>query len=71
MNFALTESQSGSDMIKMYSRAKINTDGNWTISGSKARVSLATEAGIYFTLFVTSDAPRHKHMAMIAISADA
>lgn len=70
-NFALTEPQSGSDPMKMYTRATINDDGTWTISGAKAWVSLATEADIYFTVVKTSDAPGHKDMAMIAIPADA
>ena len=70
-NFALTEPQSGSDPMKMYTRATINSDGIWTISGAKAWVSLATEADIYFTVVKTSDAPGHKDMAMIAIPADA
>ncbi|MGD1884426.1 MAG: acyl-CoA dehydrogenase family protein [Paracoccaceae bacterium] len=70
-NFALTEPQSGSDPVKMYTRATINGDGTWTISGAKAWVSLANEADIYFTVVKTSDAPGHKDMAMIAIPADA
>ncbi|MEO0567588.1 MAG: acyl-CoA dehydrogenase family protein [Pseudomonadota bacterium] len=70
-NFALTEPQSGSDPMKMYTRATINGDGTWTINGAKAWVSLATEADIYFTVVKTSDAPGHKDMAMIAIPADA
>jgi alkylation response protein AidB-like acyl-CoA dehydrogenase len=70
-NFALTEPQSGSDPMQMYTRATINDDGTWTISGSKAWVSLAGEADIYFTVVKTSDAPGHKDMAMIAIPADA
>lgn len=70
-NFALTEPQSGSDPVQMYTRANINGDRTWTISGSKAWVSLATEADIYFTVVKTSDAPGHKDMAMIAIPADA
>ncbi|MEM6481133.1 MAG: acyl-CoA dehydrogenase family protein, partial [Pseudomonadota bacterium] len=69
-NFALTEPQSGSDPMKMYTRATINGDGTWTVTGSKAWVSLATEADIYFTVVKTSDAPGHKDMAMIAIPAD-
>lgn len=70
-NFALTEPQSGSDPMQMYTRATINGDGTWTISGSKAWVSLAGEADVYFTVVKTSDAPGHKDMAMIAIPADA
>ncbi|WP_375230118.1 acyl-CoA dehydrogenase family protein [Roseobacter sp. S98] len=70
-NFALTEPQSGSDPMKMYTRATINGDGTWTISGSKAWVSLAGEADIYFTVVKTSDVPGHRDMAMIAIPADA
>lgn len=70
-NFALTEPQSGSDPMTMYSRAVINGDGTWTINGAKAWVSLAEEADIYFTVVKTSDAPGHKDMAMIAIPADA
>ena len=70
-NFALTEPQSGSDPMQMHTRATVNDDGTWTISGSKAWVSLATEADVYFTVVKTSDAPGHKDMAMIAIPADA
>ncbi|MEO0743992.1 MAG: acyl-CoA dehydrogenase family protein [Pseudomonadota bacterium] len=70
-NFALTEPQSGSDPMKMYTRATINGDGTWTISGAKAWVSLATVADVYFTVVKTSDAPGHTDMAMIAIPADA
>ncbi|CUH61326.1 acyl-CoA dehydrogenase family protein [Thalassobacter stenotrophicus] len=70
-NFALTEPQSGSDPMQMYTRATINGDGTWTISGKKAWVSLACEADVYFTVVKTSDAPGHKDMAMIAIPADA
>ena len=70
-NFALTEPQSGSDPMQMYTRATINGDGTWTISGAKAWVSLASEADVYFTVVKTSDAPGHKDMAMIAIPADA
>ena len=69
-NFALTEPQSGSDASNMYSRAVINDDGSWTISGSKAWVSLADEADVYLTVVKTSDAPGHKNMAMIAIPKD-
>jgi alkylation response protein AidB-like acyl-CoA dehydrogenase len=70
-NFALTEPQSGSDPGTMYSRAVINDDGTWTISGAKAWVSLADEADIYFTVVKTTDAPGHKDMAMIAIPKEA
>jgi alkylation response protein AidB-like acyl-CoA dehydrogenase len=70
-NFALTEPQSGSDPMKMYTRATINGDGTWTISGAKAWVSLAGEADVYFTVVKTSDVPGHQDMAMIAIPADA
>ncbi len=66
-NFSLTEPQSGSDAATMYSRARINGDGTWTISGAKAWVSLAGEADIYLVVVKTSDAPGHKDMAMIAI----
>lgn len=69
-NFSLTEPQSGSDAANMYSRARINGDGTWTISGAKAWVSLAGEADIYLTVVKTSDAPGHKDMAMIAIPKD-
>ncbi|MEM9582103.1 MAG: acyl-CoA dehydrogenase family protein [Pseudomonadota bacterium] len=70
-NFALTEPQSGSDPMKMYTRATINGDGTWTVSGAKAWVSLANEADVYFTVVKTSDVPGHKDMAMIAIPANA
>lgn len=66
-NFALTEPQSGSDPGTMCTRATINGDGTWTISGAKAWVSLAGEADVYFTVVKTSDAPGYKDMAMIAI----
>jgi len=69
-NFALTEPQSGSDAGNMYSKAVIGDDGNWTINGKKAWVSLATEADVYLTVVKTSDAPGHKDMAMIAIPKD-
>ncbi|MEM7745644.1 MAG: acyl-CoA dehydrogenase family protein [Pseudomonadota bacterium] len=69
-NFALTEPQSGSDPARMHTRAMINGDGTWTINGSKAWVSLATEADIYFTVVKTSDATGHRDMAMIAIPAE-
>jgi len=70
-NFSLTEPQSGSDATNMFSRAVINGDGTWTINGSKAWVSLAGEADIYFTVVKTTDKPGHQDMAMIAIPADA
>ena len=66
-NFALTEPQSGSDASIMYSRARINGDGTWTISGAKAWVSLAGVADVYLTVVKTSDVPGHTDMAMIAI----
>ncbi len=69
-NFALTEPQSGSDAVTMYTRAQINDDGTWTINGAKAWVSLADEADVYLTVVKTSDAPGHKDMAMIAIPKD-
>ena len=69
-NFSLTEPQSGSDAATMYTRARINGDGTWTISGAKAWVSLAGEADIYLIVVKTSDAPGHKDMAMIAIPKD-
>lgn len=69
-NFALTEPQSGSDPVTMYSRARINGDGTWTIDGAKAWVSLAGEADVYFTVVKTTDEPGHGDMAMIAIPKD-
>jgi alkylation response protein AidB-like acyl-CoA dehydrogenase len=70
-NFSLTEPQSGSDPANMRTRARVNTDGSWTISGAKAWVSLAGEADIYLTVVKTSDAPGHRDMAMIAIPRNA
>lgn len=70
-NFALSEPQSGSDPVNMYSRAVDNGDGTYTINGAKAWVSLAGEADIYFTVVKMTDTPGHKDMAMIAIPADA
>ena len=69
-NFALTEPQSGSDAMTMYSRAVINGDGTWTINGAKAWVSLAGEADVYLTVVKTTDKPGHQDMAMIAIPRD-
>ncbi len=69
-NFALTEPQSGSDAMTMYSRAVINDDGTWTINGAKAWVSLADEADVYLTVVKTTDKPGHQDMAMIAIPRD-
>ncbi len=69
-NFALTEPQSGSDAVNMYTRATINGDGTWTITGRKAWVSLAGEADVYLTVVKTTDQPGHKDMAMIAIPKD-
>jgi alkylation response protein AidB-like acyl-CoA dehydrogenase len=66
-NFSLTEPQSGSDAATMHTRAKLNSDGSWTLTGTKAWVSLAGEADIYLIVVKTSDAPGHKDMAMIAV----
>ncbi len=66
-NFSLTEPQSGSDPATMYSRARNNGDGTWTINGAKAWVSLSGEADIYLTVVKTSEVPGHKDMAMIAV----
>ena len=68
-NFSLTEPQSGSDAATMHTRARINGDGTWTISGAKAWVTLAGEADLYLTVVKTSDEPGHQDMAMIAIPA--
>ena len=70
-NFALTEPQSGSDPMKMHSRANINDNGTLTISGSKAWVSLANEADFYFTVVKTTDTPGYKDMSMVAIPKEA
>ncbi len=66
-NFALTEPQSGSDPVAMHTYAQENTDGTYTISGSKAWVSLAGEADVYFCVAKTSREPGYKDMAMFAI----
>ncbi len=68
-NFALTEPQSGSDPMTMYTRARVSRDGSYTISGAKAWVSLATEADVYLVVTKTSSKPGHKDMAMVAIPA--
>ena len=68
--FVLTEPQSGSDAANMQTRAVINGDGSYTISGRKAWVSLATEADVYLVVLKTSEEPGHKDMAMIAVPAD-
>ena len=66
-NFSLTEPRSGSDATHMSTRARINGDGTWTISGAKGWVSLAGEADVYLTVVKTTAAPGYKDMAMIAI----
>ena len=68
-NFALTEPQSGSDPAAMRTRARINPDGSFTLNGSKAWVSLATEADVYLVVAKTSDAPGYKDMTMLAVEA--
>ena len=68
--FVLSEPQSGSDAANMQTRAVINGDGSYTISGRKAWVSLATEADVYLVVLKTSEEPGHKDMAMIAVPAD-
>ena len=70
-NFSLTEPQSGSDAATMFTRARINGDGTWTVSGVKAWVSLAGDADLYLTVVKTSQAPGHHDMAMVAIPRDA
>jgi alkylation response protein AidB-like acyl-CoA dehydrogenase len=69
-NFSLTEPQSGSDPATMHSRARINSDGTWTLNGAKAWVSLAGEAELYLVVVKTSDEPGHKDMAMVAVPRD-
>ncbi len=66
-NFALTEPQSGSDAMKMYTRARLDDAGNYIINGAKAWVSLAQEADVYLVVVKTSEAPGHKDMAMVAV----
>ncbi|MCV6575985.1 MAG: acyl-CoA dehydrogenase family protein [Cohaesibacter sp.] len=70
--FVLTEPQSGSDPMTMYTKAEIDQEsGAYRICGRKAWVSLATEADVYFVVVKTSDIPGHQDMAMIAVPADA
>jgi alkylation response protein AidB-like acyl-CoA dehydrogenase len=66
-NFSLTEPQSGSDAATMLTRARINENGTWTVSGAKAWVSLAGEADIYLIVVKTTETPGHKDMAMVAV----
>ncbi|MEM7071663.1 MAG: acyl-CoA dehydrogenase family protein [Pseudomonadota bacterium] len=66
-NFALTEPQSGSDPANMHTYAELMENGHYKISGSKAWVSLAGEADLYFCVAKTSRTPGHKDMAMFAI----
>ncbi|MGB1252413.1 MAG: crotonyl-CoA carboxylase/reductase [Candidatus Promineifilaceae bacterium] len=68
--FVLTEPQSGSDAGGLTTRAVINDDGSYTITGRKAWVSLARVADVYAVVVKTSDKPGYKDMAMIAIPAD-
>ena len=68
--FVLSEPQSGSDAANMQTRAVINGDGSYTISGRKAWVSLATEADVYLVVLKTSEEPGHKDMSMVAVPAD-
>ncbi len=69
-NFALTEPQAGSDPGTMYTRATKNADDSYTINGSKAWVSLATEADVYLVVAKTSEDPGYKDMAMFAVPLD-
>ena len=50
-NFALTEPQSGSDPVAMFTKATLNKDDSFIINGSKAWVSLAGEADFYLKNF--------------------
>lgn len=69
-NFALTEPQSGSDPMTMYTTAKYDGKGNYIINGAKAWVSLSTVADVYLVVAKTSDKPGHKDMAMFAVPKD-
>jgi alkylation response protein AidB-like acyl-CoA dehydrogenase len=69
-NFALTEPQSGSDPVNMYTTAKENSDGTYTLNGAKAWVSLADVADVYLVVAKTSEQKGHKDMAMFAIPKD-
>jgi len=70
-NFSLTEPQSGSDPAAMRTRATLGNDGAWSITGSKAWVSLAGEADVYLVVAKTSEERGHKDMAMFAVAAGA
>jgi alkylation response protein AidB-like acyl-CoA dehydrogenase len=68
--FVLTEAQSGSDAARVLTRAVINKDGSYTISGSKAWVSLADVADIYLVVVKTSNKPGKDDIAMVAVPRD-
>ena len=69
-NFALTEPQSGSDPVAMFTKATLNKDDSFIINGSKAWVSLAGEADFYLVVAKTSDKAGYKDMVMLAVPKD-
>ncbi len=69
--FVLTEPQSGSDAARLQTSATINKDGSYTLNGRKAWVSLADVADVYLVVVKTSDNPKNKDSAMVAVPKDA
>ena len=69
--FVLTEPQSGSDAGALVTRAVVNDDGSYTITGRKAWVSLSDEADIFLLVVKTSDERGHNDIAMVAVPRDA
>ena len=69
--FCLTEPQAGSDATAITTMATRNGQGEWSVSGRKAWVSLGGEADVFLVVAKTEDAPGHRDVAMLAIAADA
>jgi hypothetical protein len=68
--FCLTEPQTGSDATAITTKAT-QRGNRWTISGSKAWVSLGGEADVFLVVVKTKDEPGHRDVAMFALAADA
>lgn len=68
--FSLTEPHAGSDATAITTRAD-RTSQSWRVSGRKAWVSLAGEAGLFLVVCKTSEEPGHRDIAMFAVEAEA
>jgi len=67
--FCLTEPQAGSDATAITTTA--TQRGNvWTVSGSKAWVTLGDEADVFLVVAKTLEEPGHRDVAMFVVAAD-